>query len=230
MQRTVAVETEDEPLGRAEAAGDSANDDVDGVAVAVLEPVPGTAPVTLAQTLGHDALDTDMGGRILVHPVLGLFTIGRGRRQHERRPGIFEQCLEAAATNAQRFATQVDAVGGQQIEDHQVGRTGRSESTGVGTFRRHPLQQGGEVESAVTPDHQLTVDDDVTQTGHSRGDLGERLGEVGATARLQVRSGCAEPDEAVAVPLLLVLHPARQGVGAWHGVDGAGEHDLDGWP
>ena len=51
VQDVVVVKTEDEPLGAGEGAGDGADDDVDGVAVAVFEPVPGTAPVGLARPL-----------------------------------------------------------------------------------------------------------------------------------------------------------------------------------
>ena len=41
-------------------------------------------------------------------------------------------------------------------------------------------------------DHQLTVDHNVAQCGHSSGDLGEGFGEVSAASRLQRRPGCAE--------------------------------------
>ena len=139
-------------------------------------------------------------------------------------------CFELTATDAQRLPSKVPAVEGEEVEHDVVGRAGGGELAGPRARRCHALQQRREVQGAVTPDDEFAVHDDVGQRGDGFGDLGEADGEVGASTGLQVGPGRREGDESVAVPLLLVVDAARQRERRRQGLDGTGQHHVDGRP
>ena len=160
-------------------------------------------PVGLVDPLRDHPFDP--GRAVPEHPAAGDGGVGGGGGEHEPvGQAAGEELLQLAAPLLVGTVAPVAAVVGEEVEHDERRRCRGCQTADPGATGAEPVLQGGEVEPAGPPHHQLTVEDHVVELGHRGGDVGEACGEVAELAGLQVHAAMvAEGQRAEAIVLWL---------------------------
>jgi hypothetical protein len=185
VQFPLLVPPEDQGLGMRATPGHGAGHEFERVAMPHLQPFPAAARIFLVDALGDDAFDP-CDSEVL-EPFAGdLDAAGRGA---ESKCGVpsFSQFFEQQAANVIGMPAQVASGDRDEVEGDIGDRLLIDETTDRAARGGESPLQGIEIQTVVGPAHDFAVDR-ATGWDHpccSRGDIGERLGEILALPRPQ---------------------------------------------